>query len=267
MKAVNLVPADQRRGGGSARGKSGGAVYGLLGALAILVLVASLTAPRASRSPTAARRLEQLRAARPRPPSSASPSSRPTSSSASSRQQRVATVDDAHRSSRFDWAHALREVSRVVPADASMTALKGTTAPGISLAGADSVEGGGRDAVQAPAIEVTGCVPSLARVATFMARLRTIDDVDKVSLGATEKSDTVSSASVGSGASASASGASGNGDCRQGSGKVPRFGVVVFFKPTTGATAAPTESKTSAKANQQAATAAVGATTPAGGAE
>ena len=43
MKAVNLIPADQRRSSGAA-GKSGGAAYVLLGGLAIVVvMVAMLT--------------------------------------------------------------------------------------------------------------------------------------------------------------------------------------------------------------------------------
>jgi hypothetical protein len=39
VKAVNLIPADQRRGGGGP-GRSGGAVYAVLGALAIVVVAA-----------------------------------------------------------------------------------------------------------------------------------------------------------------------------------------------------------------------------------
>ncbi|HEX6390151.1 MAG TPA: hypothetical protein VFZ89_11900, partial [Solirubrobacteraceae bacterium] len=39
MKAVNLIPKDERTGGSGVAGRSGGAVYILLGALAAIVLM------------------------------------------------------------------------------------------------------------------------------------------------------------------------------------------------------------------------------------
>src|SRR5205814_1504401 len=41
MKAVNLIPVDERRGGASGSGRSGGAVYALLGVLTLLVVMAA----------------------------------------------------------------------------------------------------------------------------------------------------------------------------------------------------------------------------------
>ena len=41
MKAVNLIPAEERRGGASGSGHSGGAVYVVLGALALVVVMAA----------------------------------------------------------------------------------------------------------------------------------------------------------------------------------------------------------------------------------
>ena len=55
MKAVNLIPAEERRDTGVA-GRSGGGAYALLGALVVLVVLASLVgARRAQRQPTSAR--------------------------------------------------------------------------------------------------------------------------------------------------------------------------------------------------------------------
>jgi hypothetical protein len=48
MKAVNLIPADQRRGAGGAAGRAGGAVYVLLGGLAVLVILSVVYAISAS---------------------------------------------------------------------------------------------------------------------------------------------------------------------------------------------------------------------------
>ncbi len=41
MRAVNLIPTDQQRGAGGAAGKSGGGAYILLGALALIVVLAA----------------------------------------------------------------------------------------------------------------------------------------------------------------------------------------------------------------------------------
>jgi Tfp pilus assembly protein PilN len=222
MKAVNLIPEGDRPGGGSAAGRSGGAVYGVLGALAVLVLVVSMLAVTGKQISDREAEAAQLRSEAQAAQQKVSVLS-PYREFRTLAEQRVSTVTGL-MNGRFDWAHALREVSRVVPSDAWMTSLTGTVAPGVSVGSGSGGGGGGREAVDAPAIEVLGCVPDLARVATLMARMRTIDGVDKVTLGTSEKNDTSSTAPTGADQS----------DCRQGSDRVPQFNIVVFFKPVPG---------------------------------
>jgi Tfp pilus assembly protein PilN len=117
---------------------------------------------------------------------------------------------------RFDWGETFDQVSRVIPADVSLTQVVASTAPG---------EGGGtvplRSALNNPAIEIIGCAPSQDRVALLMARLRRLEGVERVSVASSGKQDQAS-------ASQSDSGDSGSNGC-QTSDQIPQFQMVVFF--------------------------------------
>jgi len=97
-------------------------------------------------------------------------------------RNRVLTVTTLS-ATRFDWAHAMHEVSRVLPADVWLTTFSG--ASGAST-GAPSPT---TSAAPAPTITIGGCTRSQAKVARLMARLRTIDGVRKISLKSSEKPD------------------------------------------------------------------------------
>ncbi len=148
---------------------------------------------------------------------------------ASLRAKRIATVSSLAQS-RFDWAHAIHEVGRVLPRDVWLTSLVGTVSPTVPLEGAGGGGGSGslRSAVATPAIELVGCTTSQREVARVMTRLRLIDGVTRVSLSASEKADSSGGASGGSGGASS-------GDCRQGNSRFPQFSVVAFFEAATGA--------------------------------
>src|SRR3712207_925437 len=106
------------------------------------------------------------------------------------RVKRVETVTSLSRS-RFNWPFALREVSRVLPADVWLTAVTGTVAPGVQLE--DSGGGGAtaqlRGQLSSPALELVGCSDSQEAVAKYLARLRSIQGVTRVTLAETEKLD------------------------------------------------------------------------------
>ena len=136
---------------------------------------------------------------------------------------RVQTVKDL-AGSRFDWEQALRDLSRAVPADVTLSALTGDISNGAG--------GGGsalRGAISAPAITLQGCAPGQTQVARLMARLHDIDGVTRVSLSnsASEKVD---------GSRPTARVAERNAaPC--GTGKRPKFEVVVFFEKDAAAVA------------------------------
>ncbi len=229
MRAVNLIPAEERRGAGGVAGRSGGAAYVLLGALTLLVLMmgAYLMTSRGLDD----KRAELVRSKQQADAAEAKASQLSAYTQfAQLRAKRVETVRSL-TASRFDWAFALREVSRVVPDDAWLTSLTGTVAPGVNVEGGGTQTGSLRSGVQAPAIEISGCTTSQSAVATMMARMRLIDGVQRVGLASSEKSD---SATGGGGAAA---GGGGGGDCRNGSDRFPKFDLIVFFKPVAAAAA------------------------------
>ncbi len=232
MRAVNLIPRDQRRGGGGGSGgRTGSAVYIVLGALGALVLataVYTLTGNQVnSRKGQVAEvsqeatTLEQQAAAL-----------KPYTQFATLSKSRLETVTSL-ADSRFNWERAMRDLARALPSDVWLTSLIGTVAPGVTLEGGGGGSTGSlRSAVKSPAIEMVGCTESQSSVSRVMARLRTMRGVQRVSLASSEK----------------AEGAGGGGsnatDCRNGNSHFPQFQLVVFFDAPKSAQATPGEAGT-----------------------
>jgi Tfp pilus assembly protein PilN len=232
MRAVNLIPLEQRRGGAGMPGRSGAAVYVFLGALAALVVM--VCAYVVVGNTVKDRRAELAQVTQDNTTAQAQAAAlKPYADFASLRQTRLQTVDSLARS-RFDWDRAMRQLARVLPADVWLTSLTGTVATGVSFGSSGGGSGGDtasiRSALNVPAIELVGCVPTQADVARVMARLRQMEGVQRVSLAASEKNQ--NSAGAG-GDSAGGSGGSSDTDCRHGSPNFPKFAIVIFFDAPT----------------------------------
>jgi hypothetical protein len=232
MKAVNLVPAEERAGASVGAGRSGGAVYavlGLLGGLAVMALlygradhqISSRSAEVAALGASAQQ--EQARAGALAPYTS-------FVQMREQREQAVSTLVDA----RFDWAEAFHELGRVLPAGkVSLSSVDGAVgdssgsgsapgaaakapAPAAPATGATSATGASASSTvtsatptgSVPTFTLVGCAVSQAEVALMLNRLRLIEGVSEVSLQSSTQSS--SSASTGSGAAGSGSCASGN---------------------------------------------------------
>jgi Tfp pilus assembly protein PilN len=227
MRAVNLIPTDQQRGAGGAAGRSGGGAYILLGALALMVVLAATYVVSGKSIDDKKAQLADVTA------QAAAAEAKATSLTgytkfASLSAKRVDTVS-ALAASRFDWSHALREVARVLPENAWLTSLAGTTSPAVSVGGSGSL----RSTQNVPAIVITGCTTSQASVAKLMARLRLIDGVSQVSLEDSSR-----------GTTDGGSGNSASGDCRGGHAKYPIFVVDVFYEAAASTVAATTTGAT-----------------------
>lgn len=227
MKAVNLIPAEERRGAGGAGGRTGGGAFVLLGALALLlIMVAAYATTKRSINDQQAKRatLEQQAAAG----EARAAALQPYTAFAALRATRVATVKSI-ADSRFDWAHAMRELGRVLPRDITLTALNGT----VSVSSAGGTSGGVplRAAYDVPAIELTGCAPGQGSIPPMLAALRQVDGVRRVALQQSIRSDVAPSAPA-PGVTATRA-----ADCRR------TFQAVVFFdpkpQPSVAAAAAP----------------------------
>jgi Tfp pilus assembly protein PilN len=216
MKAVNLIPADERRSGGTGSGLTS---YILLAVLALVVAVgAAFTLVNRNLSD---RRKELVDVqARVQAASNEAQALKAYTAFTTVRQQRSETVRSL-ATSRFDWAHALHEVARTVPSDAWLTAMRATVTP------TTPVEGGVTDplrgSIQSPAIEIVGCTTSQDKVAAVISSLRRADGVQRISLSSSERLD----------ASGAAAAGGIGGDCRNGNARFPKFSMTLFFAAPT----------------------------------
>jgi Tfp pilus assembly protein PilN len=227
MKAVNLIPVEERRGGGGAAGKSGGAAYILLGLLGMLVIMAAAYTLAGKSVSDRKSDLQRTRAEATAVQSKADELA-PYTRFSQLREQRVQTVQSL-AGSRFDWSKSMHEVARVVPSNVWLTSMTGTVAPGVQLEGAAGSSGSLRSAMPVPAIEIVGCTTSQRNVSRFISRMRLVKGVQRVSLGSAEKAD-----------AAGGGGGGGGTDCRNGSASFPQFQLVIFFNaPAPAASAAP----------------------------
>jgi Tfp pilus assembly protein PilN len=192
MRAVNLIPSEQRAGSGSLAGRSGGAaliVLGLLVGVAVLAVMYGGAARQISKESGEVAKLEaqtaEVRARTGR--------LTPYTAFVAMAEQRTKTVAQLVQA-RFDWSHTLHELGRVLPGDSSLLTLQGTVGsagttsarpaaatasapPASSATPASSTPPG-----STPTIALTGCSTSQAEVAQTLQRLRLIDGVSEVHL-------------------------------------------------------------------------------------
>jgi Tfp pilus assembly protein PilN len=239
MRPVNLIPAEDRRGG-HAPLRSGPLPYILLGALvALLVGVTAmvLTGNEIAEQKDKVVQLEREDAAE------AARAQRLSSYTqfASLREQRLATVSSL-ADSRFDWERVMRELSLVLPSNVWLVSLNtsASSASGVeagSAGGGSSSTSGLRGAVPGPALELGGCATGQEAVAGFVTALKDIDGVTRVGVGSSELSEEESG-----GSSAAESDEGGGDDCRTRE-FIAKFDMVVAFDaapvPVTGSTEAP----------------------------
>jgi Tfp pilus assembly protein PilN len=260
MKAVNLLPHDLRGGAkGPAPAVSAGTEdaggpgpFIVLGALALCVVALAsyvLTsnavkdrqaklAEVATRSEAVTRQVTALK---------------PYADFEAIANSRVATVNDL-ATSRFDWEQGLRDLSRALPADVTLSQLSGSVSSTTGSGGGASTL---RGALDVPAIELQGCTRGQTDVARLMARLRNVDGVTRVSLAKSDK-ETPTPRSMPTGAATASTLPSEVNAC--GLGAKPSFGVIVFFEGKAAAAVQPSVLGATAT------TTAAGGGEPAGGA-
>jgi hypothetical protein len=217
MRAVNLLPPDQRSGFAGGVGRSQGGAYAVLAALAALAILAVLYGIASHEISSRRAQLASLSAQAARAKAAAAQLAPYTSFQAlrEQRMQAVAQLVD----SRFDWAHAFHELGRVLPKDASISTLTGNvgaagkpgsggaaassspsgasgSSSGASPAGAGGAAGSSSTASSAtppgsvPVFLLSGCATSQSEVALTLQRLRLIDGVSEVTLQSSTKSAT-----------------------------------------------------------------------------
>lgn len=235
MRAVNLIPAEARRG---SAGGSGTSVHAFLALLALLVVAVTayvltanrVTAARAqlgdvtARTQVVTRRLDGLK---------------PYEDFASLEQRRLSTVRSLI-ASRFDWEQTLHDLSRVTTPAVALTTVTGTVSPNVQSEGSTGAASSFRSDLPNPALELAGCATSNREVVRLLSRLRAMKNVVRVTLADSTKPDTAT-------ATSGAATTGGAGDGCGGSDQWPAFDIVVFYAPRPGGSvAAPTSGATPA---------------------
>jgi len=124
MKAVNLLPPEQRSGFGGGAGRSQGGAYAVLAVLAGLAILAVVYGMARHEISSRRGQVASLSAQAARAKATATQLA-PYTSFLAVREQRTQAVAQLV-DSRFDWAHAFHELGRVLPKDASISSLTGT---------------------------------------------------------------------------------------------------------------------------------------------
>jgi Tfp pilus assembly protein PilN len=228
MRAVNLIPAEQRKGGAVGRRSQGVAfaVLGLLAGAALLTfLYGSASHQLESRKAEAAALTKQAQQVQAQAAQLSS-----YTSFMQMREQRLQAISQLI-GSRFDWSATMYELSRVLPSTVSLSSLQGTigsatatpskssAAPAAGSTASTTAAASVASATPpgtTPTFSLAGCATSQIAVAQTLVRLRLISGVSNVTLQSSAKS--------GSGGG----GSGGSGSCPEGA---PAFSVQVTFQP------------------------------------
>lgn len=189
MKAVNLIPSDQRRA--KATGEQKGGSYVVLGVLAVLLVMALayvLTAngvnDKTSKADKAKQEADTLEAQAAQLDS--------FTDFSSIKEQRLAAVVTAAKT-RFDWERLMRELSRVMP---SGSWLQTTQASVLGDPGQAATPAAAQTAPTGPAATFVGCTPKQSEVAKILVRLRSLHRVVDVELNESLKEQAVQEVTV-----------------------------------------------------------------------
>jgi hypothetical protein len=195
VKAVNLIPSEQRRA--KATGERSGGGYVVLGVLAVLlalavayVMTANSVNDNTTKAAKAKREADALEAQAAQLDS--------FTDFATIKQQRLAAVKTA-ASTRFDWERLMRELSRVMPEGSWLQTTDASTKEETGgSTGAPTPAGAPVDpnAAVPPNATFVGCTPKQTEVAKILVRLRAMHRVTDVQLNESLKEEGVSDVTV-----------------------------------------------------------------------
>ena len=205
MKAINLIPPEQRRGAGGIAGRTGGVAYVVLAGLVALVVVGVVYAVTvhdvAKRKSTLAEVTQEAAAVKVQ-----IAALQPYVLFQTLSQARIQSVASL-AAERFDWPRAMTQVALALPSNVTLSSLAGSAAGGNALGGAvsGSTAASGLTAgasassttaavpagvtVNAPTLSLSACAegsPSVGQdtVATVLTRFRALQDVSSATVAA-----------------------------------------------------------------------------------
>src|SRR6266508_3252847 len=166
MRAVNLIPPEERRG----RVPTGTSAVSYLVVGVLLAILAGVTALVLTNNQISNSQADVAQLERERTEAQARAASLQSFADFRSMQEERTTTVASLAQSRFDWERVLRELALVLPSDVWLVGLEG---------GADVAI---RDEVPGPALELVGCTVDQEGVRRLAAALGDIDGVTRVSV-------------------------------------------------------------------------------------
>jgi Tfp pilus assembly protein PilN len=175
VRAVNLIPADQRRGAGGLAGRSGGIVYVLTGTLGLLVVLGAVYALAVHKVAQSNSQLASL-----------TDQVTAVNAQADTLQPYVAFAGVSHTAvsqvmalaeSRFNWPGAMRQLALALPADVTFTAFSAdASSPADPTTGTPAT---------GSTFNLSGCAATQREIANVLTSLATVPGVSNVSLDST----------------------------------------------------------------------------------
>jgi Tfp pilus assembly protein PilN len=225
VRPVNLIPPEDRRGE-KAPTRVGALSYVIVAVLAVALVAVTmvvLTNNKVSDRKAEKASLES-QVAQAQTEASRYKAFADFASLQQTREETVTTLAQ----SRFDWERVLRELSIVIPSDVWLTNVTGKVSAQVQVTSSNSSSSSGAstasaDNIAGPSLELQGCAAGHEEVANFLASLRDIDGVTRVSVLSSDKPDAAST--VGS-SSNDSSGATGGCQTRS---FISQFDIAVAF--------------------------------------
>jgi Tfp pilus assembly protein PilN len=203
VRPVNLIPQEDRRGG-KAPLRTGPLPYAIVAFLLLAVGVVTLLVLTgnkiADRKAEVASLQSQVDATQARADQLSTYTNFADLQQA--RQETVASL----ATSRFDWERALHELALVLPDDVwltNMTASAATDPASSTSSSATAVDG-----VTGPSLDINGCASGHEAVAKFLAALRDVDGVTRVTVLSSDRPGAESSSNSSTSSSSASSGQS-----------------------------------------------------------
>jgi Tfp pilus assembly protein PilN len=170
VRAVNLIPAEERRGAGGLAGRSGGVVYVLVGGLVVLVVLGVVYAfavqSVAQHKSQLASLTEQVAAVNEQSQQLAPYVSFATISA----QQTEQALTLAQQ--RFDWPDAMEQLALALPSDVTL----------ISFSANDGAASVNQTSTGVPSFTLDGCASAQAEIPSVLTSLAGIPGVSDVQL-------------------------------------------------------------------------------------
>jgi Tfp pilus assembly protein PilN len=223
MRPVNLIPPEERRGE-KAPLRTGPLAYILVGVLAVALLGVTLLVMTGNQVSDRKAQVESLQSqvAQTQAEAEKLQSFSDFASMQQARQETVASL----ATSRFDWERILRELAIVIPHDVWLTNLTATTS---AAAGSSSSSGSSGSSntqgIQGPSLDIQGCAAGHDAVAGFLATLRDIDGVTRVTVLNSDRQ-----TASGSGASGSTTQSTGSGSSTSGGASCSARSFITTFE-------------------------------------